>query len=388
MALTTDRGTILVEWRRRVRAGWGLGPHWHTIDGTAPLVGTLLDGSADPCAVLGELGRRCGHDGHPFDQVTAWTGELIDVLPRRLRRKVDQRRAAVALATGWAEGALERRHSRSFGVAPMGALRLALEQCYDRCESIGTNASDAYSLVVLDADSGLLPPVPRAPRPWRRSPPTLAARSPPASRWRPPRPAASSSWPSAAPTSPRWSARSWRRARYHRCSLGALVCRAGWNPSPRTAPTSMPISPSSRHELRSHRPPRLRLAVGRPPGDGRQSGRVASVQDRLRLPRPPDDPRLVQRLVDVAPRRRREVVDVVGEGPFPVLVADHGWDPRPLEHRRRVPHRRPQDRQRVGRLAFSVERQQAAELGPDRRRPPRHRLRRASSATAGGTAPA
>ena len=122
MALTTDRATILVEWRRRVRAGWGLGPHWHTIDGTAPLVSTLLDGSADPCAVLGELGRRCGHDGHPLDQVTAWTGELIDVLPRRLRRKVDQRRAAVALATGWAEGALERRHSRSFGVAPMGAL--------------------------------------------------------------------------------------------------------------------------------------------------------------------------------------------------------------------------------------------------------------------------
>jgi hypothetical protein len=162
VALTADRATILVEWRRRVRAGWGLGPHWHTIDGTAPLVTTLLDGTADPCDVLSELGRRCGHDGHPLDQVTAWTGELIDVLPRRLRRKVDQRRAAVALATGWAEGALERRHSRSFGVAPMGALRLALEQCYDRCESIGTNASDSYSLVVLDADSGLLPPVPRA----------------------------------------------------------------------------------------------------------------------------------------------------------------------------------------------------------------------------------
>src|SRR5436305_2977140 len=129
MSMTTDRRSLLVEWRRRVRAGWGLGPHWHTIDGTAPLVSTLLDGSADPCAVLAELGRRCGHDGHPLDQVTAWTGELIDVLPRRLRRKVDQRRAAVALAKGWSEGALERRHGRG-AVAPMGVLQLALEHAY------------------------------------------------------------------------------------------------------------------------------------------------------------------------------------------------------------------------------------------------------------------
>jgi hypothetical protein len=44
----------------------------------------------------------------------------------------------------------------------MGALRLALEQCYDRCDAIGANASESYSLVVLDADSGLLPPVSRA----------------------------------------------------------------------------------------------------------------------------------------------------------------------------------------------------------------------------------
>src|SRR5512138_2984825 len=81
MAMTMDRSTVLVEWRRRVRAGWGLGPHWHTIDGTAALVRSLIDGSSEPCAVLGELGRRCGHDGHPLDQVTAWTNELIEVLP-------------------------------------------------------------------------------------------------------------------------------------------------------------------------------------------------------------------------------------------------------------------------------------------------------------------
>ena len=162
MAMTMDRSTVLVEWRRRVRAGWGLGPHWHTIDGTAALVRSLIDGSSEPCAVLGELGRRCGHDGHPLDQVTAWTNELIEVLPRRMRKRVDQRRAAVALATGWADGALERRHGRGTGVAPMGALQLALEQCYDRCEAIGANASSTYALVVLDVDSGLLPPVARA----------------------------------------------------------------------------------------------------------------------------------------------------------------------------------------------------------------------------------
>jgi hypothetical protein len=44
----------------------------------------------------------------------------------------------------------------------MGALQMALEQCYDRCEAIGTDASATYALVVLDVDSGLLPPIPRA----------------------------------------------------------------------------------------------------------------------------------------------------------------------------------------------------------------------------------
>lgn len=162
MALTSDRATILVEWRRRVRAGWGLGAHWHTLDGTAALVRGLLDGTGDPAAVLRELGRRCGVDGHPLDQVTAWMGELIEVLPRRLRRQVDQRKVALALATGWAEGALERRHGRASGVAPMGALELVLEQCYDRCEVLDVNPSVRYALVVLDVDSGLLPPVARA----------------------------------------------------------------------------------------------------------------------------------------------------------------------------------------------------------------------------------
>ena len=82
MVLTNDRATILVEWRRRVRAGWGLGPHWHTIDGTAPLVGTLLDGSADPCNVLREL---CG----PFL-------DRLDRLAGIERRPQNHRAAAVA----------------------------------------------------------------------------------------------------------------------------------------------------------------------------------------------------------------------------------------------------------------------------------------------------
>jgi hypothetical protein len=44
----------------------------------------------------------------------------------------------------------------------MGALELVLEQCYDRCEALDVDPSVRYALVVLDVDSGLLPPVARA----------------------------------------------------------------------------------------------------------------------------------------------------------------------------------------------------------------------------------
>jgi hypothetical protein len=160
--MANDRGTIVVEWRRRVRTGWGLGAHWHAIDSTAALVRALVDGRAEPEEVLGELGRRCGVDGHPLDQTIAWTAELIDVLPRRLRRKVDQRQAAIALAAGWADGALERAHARGNGVSSMAALQLELRRIYEQCAALGTNPVTIYAIVVFDIDSGLLPPAARA----------------------------------------------------------------------------------------------------------------------------------------------------------------------------------------------------------------------------------
>ena len=291
------------------------------------------------------------------------------------------------LATGWAEGALERRHSRSFGVAPMGALRLALDQCYDRCESLGTNASDSYSLVVLDADSGLLPPV------LARA--AMAAVSSHARR------AFAAGEPMAATATGRLLVLAERRSDLPSvvrsivgtCEVSPLLAGCarvqGWVEPlpPDRARTSMPTSPSSPPDIGSPRP--LACAwrsTALPVAGGRQAWWRRS-STRLGLPRPPDDPRLVQGLVDVAPGGRREVVDVVGEGPFPVLVADHRRHPRPPQDRRRVPHRRPQDRQRVGRLAFSVERQQARSSPPtaDAASAP---VRWASAATDAGTAPA
>jgi len=157
-----DRGTMVTEWRRRVHEGWGDGRHWHTIDGTDALVRRVVDEPTSATEVLAELGRRCALDGHSLDNVTAWTAELIKLSPRRVRRRLDSRDAAVALAAGWADGALQRRHSRAAGFASLGALRLALIQHYERCACLGIDPVEVSALVVLDADSGLLSPVARA----------------------------------------------------------------------------------------------------------------------------------------------------------------------------------------------------------------------------------
>jgi hypothetical protein len=157
MLLTADHGTIVTEWRQRVRTGWGAGPHWHTIDGTAALVRTLLDGRAEPAVAMSELGRRCGMDGHGLDDVTAWMDELLDVAPRRLRRHLDRSEAAVALTAGWAEGTLERRHSELDDLVPVAALELAVRQKYEQCETMALPITSSYALAVIVAETDGLP---------------------------------------------------------------------------------------------------------------------------------------------------------------------------------------------------------------------------------------
>ncbi len=150
------------EWRRRVRAGWGDGPHWHTIDGTGALVQQVLDEPEEADAALRELGRRCGVDGHPLDDVVAWTSELLAVCPRRVRRRLDQRELAVTLAAGWADGALEHARVHDTVAAPVAALHLRLTEHYDRCRALGVDPSTLVALAVLDADTGSLGPLARA----------------------------------------------------------------------------------------------------------------------------------------------------------------------------------------------------------------------------------
>jgi hypothetical protein len=162
MRQRSDHGAIVAEWRRRVREGWGTGSHWHTIDSTDALVRSLLDGSGPPVEALAELGRRCGVDGHALEDVMGWVAELVSLVPRTRRRRLDTRPAAVALASGWADGALERRQSQSAGLASVGALRLALLEHYGRAEALGTDPAAARALAVVEADTGLLPPAARA----------------------------------------------------------------------------------------------------------------------------------------------------------------------------------------------------------------------------------
>jgi hypothetical protein len=160
MLLAARQSEVVREWRRRVRAGWGDGPHWHTIDGADALVQQVVDEPGEASAAFRELGRRCGADGHTLDDVVGWTTELLAACPRRVRRRLDQRDLAVVLTAGWADGSFARPESRRVA-APVASLHLRLREHYDHCHALGVDPSTLVAVVVLDADTGPQGPVTR-----------------------------------------------------------------------------------------------------------------------------------------------------------------------------------------------------------------------------------
>jgi hypothetical protein len=148
-----DEDVIITRWRAAVRAAWGLDTWWAARDGTPTLVRLLLEGKGEARELITEIGRRWGMDGHPLAAVTAWVEALVAAAPRKARRRLDRGDTAVALAAGWADGALERRHHLADGLEPMAALEQEIERQYDHCTALGLDISDSHALVVLEADT-------------------------------------------------------------------------------------------------------------------------------------------------------------------------------------------------------------------------------------------
>jgi hypothetical protein len=148
-----DNEAIIARWRAAVRAAWGLDSWWAARDGTPTLLRLVLRGKGDERELITEIGRRWGMDGHPLDAVTAWIESFVAAAPRKVRRRLDHGETAVALAAGWADGALERRHHLADGLEPIAALEQEIERQYDHCDALGLDITDSHTLVVLEADT-------------------------------------------------------------------------------------------------------------------------------------------------------------------------------------------------------------------------------------------
>jgi hypothetical protein len=148
---------IVSEWRRRVEAGWGTGTHSHTLEMVESLVMGLLEGHSEPENTLGEIGRRCACDGHELVDVAGWLTILVSLAPRKIRRRLQSRPCAEALANGWAQATLDIRPPFR-RLAPVGVLHMRLQELADQCDALGIELVNHYVLAVLDVDTGPIGP--------------------------------------------------------------------------------------------------------------------------------------------------------------------------------------------------------------------------------------
>jgi hypothetical protein len=148
---------VVGEWRRRVEAEWGIGTHSHTLAAVEGLVMDLLEGTVDAIDAMSEIGRRCALDRHELVDVAGWMTILVEISPRKSRRRFESRVCAEALASGWAHAVLDLRAPLR-RLAPLAVLRMRLKELADQCNALGLDLVRHYVLVVLDVDTGALGP--------------------------------------------------------------------------------------------------------------------------------------------------------------------------------------------------------------------------------------
>jgi hypothetical protein len=159
--MTHEVEVMMEDWMAKVNAGWGSGPHVMTLEAIGPRLAEVVDRRVDAADGLAEVGRRCGADGHPLEDVVGWVTTLFEMLPSRRRRHLDRHAGAVALASGWSEGMLQR-HAAGMSPVTTELLRIRLQEHYDACAATSQDPVSAYTLVVFDADTGVLGPRARA----------------------------------------------------------------------------------------------------------------------------------------------------------------------------------------------------------------------------------
>jgi hypothetical protein len=160
--LTTD--DLLGRWAAALRGSVGV-ERMRRYEPAADLVEQLLTRPCELDGALGRFGRRVGAEGWALSEVASWLDVLADVAGPAGAGLRDFG-AGIAVAKGWAEGFLHGANLEGCvdpltGLATLPVLELRLRQIYDQCAALGVEATQAFGLIVVDADLAGRPPLVR-----------------------------------------------------------------------------------------------------------------------------------------------------------------------------------------------------------------------------------
>ncbi len=161
MMLTSNAAT-LQGWRTQLDRGRRV--NWYTMNALVTTARRLLDGKQDPATGFHEIGRRCALDGHSLTDTMGWVESLMELCPRRVRRRLDHRHLAESLGSGWTSGEHERRCTDSDLLVSAGYLGERLSEVFASAGSLGFRdmTGQDTAVIVLEPNTGLLGPRARA----------------------------------------------------------------------------------------------------------------------------------------------------------------------------------------------------------------------------------
>lgn len=136
------------------------------VDAAAAVVRTLLANGRGLRGTLRRLGNTTGDLGWPLDVLNSWVGNLANLVSRSRRADLLSFECISSLTEGWAEryvrGPLAGASIDAVtGLATPSVLRLRLREIYQQCRAYGITPTEAYCLVVVDADTDDLAPFER-----------------------------------------------------------------------------------------------------------------------------------------------------------------------------------------------------------------------------------
>lgn len=158
--------TILDQWLALVNVDDGQPLDLGIVDAATGVVETLLARRRGLRGMLRRLGNTAGDLRWPLTQVNDWIADLGNLVPRSRRTELLSFECIASLTEGWADRMVRGPSSSSCldavtGLATPAVLRLRLREVYQQCRAYGITPSEAYCLVVVDANTDDLAPFER-----------------------------------------------------------------------------------------------------------------------------------------------------------------------------------------------------------------------------------